>query len=77
MNRILYQHNGRMDISSETYRIIEDLVLQKHFYQFHFEFCKLSVELEIAVAEIKEKDSVIKTLETSLKELQQELENAK
>ena len=69
VNRILYQHDGRMDIGSEAYKKIEDLVLQKHFCQFHFEFCKQRTELENAVAENKEKDSVIKALETSLKEL--------
>ena len=38
INRILYQHNGRIDPASELYRQIEHLTLQKYFPSFYHEY---------------------------------------
>lgn len=38
INRILYQQNGRIDPSSDTYREIESLVMQKYFPSFFHEY---------------------------------------
>lgn len=49
INRILYQQNqGRMDITSDTYKMIESLVLRKYFQQhcFEYECMKKSLEEE-------------------------------
>lgn len=35
INRILYQHTGRLDLNSDTYKQIEFLVFQKYFPEFH------------------------------------------
>lgn len=36
--RILYQHKGRIDTSSETYKKIESLTLQKYFPSFFYDY---------------------------------------
>ena len=41
INRKLYSHFDRMDINGDTYKEIENLVLQKYFYQFYYNFSKL------------------------------------
>lgn len=38
INRILYQQNGRISPSSDTYKQIEKLVLQKYFPGFYYDF---------------------------------------
>lgn len=38
INRILYQHNGRIPPQSDTCRQIEKLVLQKYFPGFYYDF---------------------------------------
>lgn len=40
INRILYQHTGHMDLSSDTYKQIESLVLQKYFPEVHRELAQ-------------------------------------
>jgi len=46
VNRKIYSHCEKMDINGATYKEIENLVLQKYFYAFHFEFTKLQNEYE-------------------------------
>lgn len=40
INRILYQHTGRMDLSSDTYKQIESLALQKYFPEVYHELAQ-------------------------------------
>ncbi|MBS4931764.1 MAG: hypothetical protein KH020_10675 [Clostridiales bacterium] len=82
-NRILYSHNsGRMNIESKTYKIIEELVVQKYFYNFFHEYCIVSKQKEELEEEIKNKDDKINELEEEIKnkddkinELEEKLRN--
>lgn len=38
INRILYKHSGKINPTTDTYRSIETLVLQKYFAGFYYEF---------------------------------------
>lgn len=38
INRILYQHSGNIDPTTDTYKRIETLVLKKYFAEFYVEF---------------------------------------
>ncbi len=46
INRILYQHNGRIDPNSETYKTIESMVLKKYFPEFAYHYSQLKAELD-------------------------------
>lgn len=46
INRILYQQSGRILPSSDTYKQIEKLVLQKYFPSFYHDYEQLKAELE-------------------------------
>lgn len=60
INRILYQQgNGRMDINSDTYKRIEELVINKYFPSFLYEYKKLILKCE-------EQEKTIKKLEEIL-----------
>ena len=50
INRILYQHTGRMDLNSDTYKQIEFLALQKYFPEVHHKL----TQKEIAVTALNE-----------------------
>ncbi|MCM1123663.1 MAG: type II toxin-antitoxin system PemK/MazF family toxin [Eubacterium sp.] len=40
INRILYQHTGRINLNSDTYRQIESLALQKYFPEVHYKLAQ-------------------------------------
>ncbi|HIV23414.1 MAG TPA: type II toxin-antitoxin system PemK/MazF family toxin [Candidatus Merdiplasma excrementigallinarum] len=70
INRILYQQNGRILPSSDTYKQIETLVLQKYFSNFYFEFEKNNQE-------IMSLRNQIEILKNENKSLKFELDNIK
>ena len=45
INRILYQQNGSIPLSSDTYKEIEKLVLQKYFPEFVHKYIQMEQEL--------------------------------
>jgi len=53
VNRKIYQHTGRLNINDNTYKKIEDLVIQKYFNQFHYEFTNLKKENANLKAELE------------------------
>ena len=60
INRILYQQrNGRMDINSDTYKMIEELVIKKYFPGFLHEMKKIIMKCE-------EQEQTIRKLEEIL-----------
>lgn len=60
INRILYQQkDGRMDIDSESYKLIEELVIQKYFPGFLHDMKKMMLKCE-------EQEKTIKKLEEIL-----------
>lgn len=67
LNRILYQqNNGRMDITSEAFKKIEDLVFKKYFPEFHYEF-------EARQQKIEEQDKTIQNLNQQIEALKNEI----
>lgn len=60
INRILYQQrNGRMDINSDTYKAIEELVIRKNFPGFLYDMKRMILKCE-------EQERTIKKLEEML-----------
>ena len=60
INRILYQQrNGRMDINSDTYKMMEELVIKKYFPGFLYDMKRMILKCE-------EQERMIKKLEEIL-----------
>ena len=73
INRILYQQSGRIDPSSDTYKTIESLAIQKYFPCFIHDYknnIKTLASLNHQVLTLVEEK---KTLETEIEKLKSEL----
>ena len=71
INRILYyQKDGRMDIESQEYRKIEELVLNKYFPSFLFELRKIEQENKELECICEEQANKIENLETKILQLE-------
>lgn len=71
INRILYyQKDGRMDIESQEYRKIEELVLNKYFPSFLFELRKIQKENEELECKCEEQANKIENLEEKILQLE-------
>lgn len=66
INRILYQHTGRIDPNSDTYKQIESLSLKKYFP----EFCHESAQKDAAIATLNEENKKLKEALLSLQSKQ-------
>lgn len=77
INRILYQHTGRIDLNSDTYKQIESLVLQKYFPEIHHELA----QKEAAVAALDKDKKKLEEENTALikenEKLKEELKSLK
>ena len=62
VKRILYQQNGTISLSSETYRKIEELVLQKYFPSFKYNYSQMEQELSKLNSTLAEKEASLKSL---------------
>ena len=69
VKRILYQHKGRIDTSSETYKKIESLVLQKYFPSFYYDYEKNNEELKSLTKQISVLKAEKDNLESEIKKL--------
>lgn len=71
INRILYQQkDGRIDIESLEYKVIEELVLNKYFPSFLYEFKNCISDKQQLEAEICRQKQEITDLETKIIELE-------
>ena len=71
INRILYQQkDSRIDIESLEYKAIEELVLNKYFPGFLYEFKNCISDKEQLEAEICKQKQEITELETKIRELE-------
>ena len=71
INRILYQQkDGRIDIESLEYKAIEELVLNKYFPGFLYEFKNCILDKEQLEAELCKQKQEITELETKIIELE-------
>lgn len=70
VNRILYQHRGRISPSSDTYKQIEKLVIQKYFSSFYHDFeqnVRIITSLSEQLKEAKEKQDLLKAENEKMK----------
>lgn len=77
VNRILYQHKGTIDPTSDTYKGIEALVLKKYFAEFFFEFENDKKSIELLKKDNAKLEEDKKTLQEEIEKLKAELEEKK
>lgn len=71
INRILYKYSGQISLSSDTYKLIETLVLQKYFPDFHYNFMKNNQTIAILKeknAELQKKQAILQAENETLRE---------
>lgn len=73
INRILYQHTGRMDLSSNTYKQIEALSLQKYFPEVCHELVKKETTIKTLTDDKKKLSDENTILSDEIKNLKEEL----
>ena len=73
INRILYQQNGMIPPVSDTYKQIEQLVLQKYFSSFYYDYNQLQQKAVSLEEQQKENDAAIKKLTSENEELKKQL----
>ena len=74
VNRILYQQSGVIPLSSDTYKKIEELVMQKYFPSFMHEFKKMEQDKCAVETSLKEKESELATLSSENESLKKQIE---
>lgn len=74
VNRILYQHHGIIPLSSDTYKKIEELVIQKYFPSFKYEHSQLEQKLSDTETALIRKAEELKKLTTDNEELKRQIE---
>lgn len=63
VNRILYQQHGVIPLSSDTYKKIEELVIQKYFPSFKYEYTQMEQKLsDMETSLIKKEEELQKIL---------------
>lgn len=73
VNRILYQQSGVISPSSDTYKKIEELVLQKYFPSFMYEYIQMEQKLSALETALIEKEEALKR---QIEELNEKLANS-
>jgi chromosome segregation ATPase len=74
VNRILYQQHGVIPLSSDTYKKIEELVLQKYFPSFMYEYANMEQKLSNTEATLSEKEEALQALSTENEGLKRQIE---
>lgn len=74
VNRILYQQPGAVPLSSDTYKKIEELVLQKYFPGFMYGYTQMEQKLSASETALKEKEEALKSLSSENEELKRQIE---
>ena len=73
INRILYQQNGILAPGSDTYKQIEQLVLQKYFSGFYYDYNQLQQKVVSMEEQLKEKNTVLKELTSENEALKKQI----
>lgn len=73
INRILYQQNGMIDPVSNTYKQIEQLVLQKYFPSFYYDYNHFQQKAFLLEKQQKENDAALKELTSKNDELKEQI----
>lgn len=75
INRILYQQSGRISPSSDTYKQIEALTLQKYFPTFYHDYNQNLQIVETLRQQLKESEEEKNALEAEIERLKTEIES--
>ena len=75
INRILYQQNGRIDPSTNTYKEIETLVLRKYFPSFLRDYEQNNKTIESLNEQVSTMTEEKKTMQTENDQLKAEIES--
>lgn len=73
VNRILYQQSGLIAPVSDTYKQIEQLVLQKYFPSFYYDYSLLQQKATLLEEQQQENNASLKKLTSENEELQKQL----
>ena len=73
VNRILYQQSGVIDPVSDTYKQIEQLVLQKYFPSFYYDYRQLQQKATSLEEQQRESEATQKTLSSENEELKKQI----
>lgn len=73
VNRIRYQQNGMIAPVSDTYKQIEQLVLQKYFPSFYYGYSQLQQKAVSLEEQQKENDAALKKLTSENEELKRQI----
>ncbi|MBU5428777.1 hypothetical protein KQI22_01685 [Kineothrix sp. MSJ-39] len=73
INRILYQQNGMIAPISNTYKQIEQLVLQKYFPGFYYDYNQFQQKAVFLEKQQKENDAALKELTSKNEELKEQI----
>ena len=73
INRILYQQNGMIPLVSDTYKQIEQLVLQKYFPSFYYDYNQLQQKTFSQEEQLKENDTALNELTSENEELKKQI----
>lgn len=77
VNRILYQQSGVISPSTDTYKKIEELVLQKYFPGFIYEYAQMEQKLSDPEAALSKKEESLKSISSENEELKRQIEELK
>lgn len=78
VNRILYQQKGdNISISSDTYKKIEELVLQKYFPSFVYDYKKIEEKMSDLESVIEKREEELKAILDENKKLKKQVEELK
>ena len=80
IKRIQYQHSGRIDVTSDTYKMIESLVIQKLFFGFYRDTEKIRSDnnnLIFEIAELEEKIEKLGSYQSVVHEIRQLISQTK
>ena len=73
INRILYQQNGIISPGSDTYKQIEQLVLQKYFPSFYYDYNQLQLKAFSLEEQLKENDTALNEVTSENEELKKQI----
>ena len=73
INRILYQQNGMIAPISNTYKQIEQLVLQKYFPSFYYDYNQFQQKAVLLEKQQMENDAALKELTSKNEELKEQI----
>lgn len=78
MNRILYQQKGdNISISSDTYKKIEELVLQKYFPSFMYDYRQMEEKMSDLESTMGKREEELKAILDENEKLKEQIEKLK